>query len=68
MIDTTSDTWQDIESFIDEQLAASSRKLASISLDYNLTMYHRGIIAALTDLKCLSSKQPVSLLQSNDYS
>ena len=51
-----------------EQLAASSRKLASVTLDYNLTMYHRGIVSALTDLKSLSSKQPVSLLTSNEYS
>jgi hypothetical protein len=49
MIDTTSDTWLEVESFIDEQLAASSRKLASVTLDYNLTMYHRGIVSALTD-------------------
>ena len=68
MIDTTSDTWLDIERFIDEQLAASSRKLLSVTLDFNLTMYHRGIVAALTDLKSLSSKQPVSLLTSSEYS
>ena len=68
MIDSTSDPWLEIESFIDEQLAASSRKLASVTLDYNLTMYHRGIVSALTDLKSLSSKQPVSLLTSNEYS
>lgn len=68
MIDTTSDTWLDIERFMDEQLAASSRKLLSVTLDFNLTMYHRGIVAALTDLKSLSSKQPVSLLTSSEYS
>ncbi len=68
MIDITSDTWLEIEGFIDEQLAASSRKLSSVTLDFNLTMYHRGIVSALTDLKSLSSKQPVSLLTSNEYS
>lgn len=68
MIDINSDTWLEIESFIDEQIAASSRKLSSITLDFNLTMYHRGVVAVLTDLKSLSSKQPVSLLTSNDYS
>jgi hypothetical protein len=68
MIDITSDTWLEIEGFIDEQLAASSRKLSSVTLDFNLTMYHRGIVSALTDLKSLSNKQPVSLLTSNEYS
>lgn len=68
MIDITSDTWLEIESFIDEQLAASSRKLSSVTLDFPLTMYHRGIVSALTDLKSLSNKQPVSLLTSNEYS
>ena len=68
MIDTHSETWLEIERFIDEQLAASSRKLASISLEYNLTMYHRGIVAGLTDVKLLVNKESVALLQSNDYS
>jgi hypothetical protein len=68
MIDITSDTWLEIESFIDEQLAASSRKLSSVTLDFNLTMYHRGIVAAMADLKSLSHKQPVPLLTSNEYS
>ena len=68
MIDITSDTWLEIEGFIDEQLAASSRKLSSVTLDFTLTMYHRGIVSALTDLKSLSNKQPVSLLTSNEYS
>jgi hypothetical protein len=68
MIDTNSETWLEIERHIDAQLAASSRKLASVTVDHNLTMYHRGIVAGLTEIKLLVNKESVALLQSNNYS
>lgn len=68
MIDTTSDTWEEIVRCIDAELAASSRKLESIHTDRGMTMYHRGIVAALNSLKSLPNKEPEIVLQPNDYS
>jgi len=69
MIDKNSETWQDIQTHLDKELAAASRKLESPSTSHDMTMFHRGVHAALQAVKALSeNKEPVAVLLSSEYS
>lgn len=68
MIDKTSDTWEEIEQYIDTEIAAASRKLESVQTKESMTMYYRGVHAALIAIKALPEKIPEIVLQPSDYS
>jgi len=68
MIDRQSDTWLAIEKHVDNELASIGRKLASPHVDYNVTMYNRGIYAALTAIKEMPNKAAAPVLEIDDYS
>jgi len=68
MIDRQSDTWLEIEKHVDNELAAVGRKLASPHVNYDVTMYNRGIYAALTAIKEMPNKAATPVLEIDDYS
>lgn len=67
MLDKQSETWEAVVKFIDTELAAVSRKLASKTSDYSDTMFNRGYLAALVSLKELPDKAEIPPLTTDDY-
>jgi hypothetical protein len=67
MVDTQSETWKAVDSWLDDQLAGIARKLASKTSNHEDTMFNRGVHAAFLSLKEMphrSPMQPVDLYDS----
>jgi hypothetical protein len=67
MIDSKSETWETLESWLDKELAAISRKLTSKTSDHGDTQYNRGLYAALDAVKSLPAKTEIRPLKIDSY-
>jgi hypothetical protein len=66
-IDKSSETWEEIERFIDAQMVAITSRLLLRSTDINMSQYLRGSYVALNDLKQLPDKKEVPLVNLDTY-
>ena len=67
MIDTKSETWESVETFLAKELPAISRKLSNKNSDFADTQFNRGYKAALEVIQELPTKEPVKQVDSDDY-
>jgi hypothetical protein len=67
MIDTKSETWETVEAWMSQELAATSRKLGNKHSDYHDTMFNRGYQAALEALQALPKKEAVKPVEIDTY-
>ena len=68
MIETSSETWEEISRWADKELSAAATKLYSPRMKHDDTMFYRGIIAALTRLKAFPTRTEVIPLDLDTYS
>lgn len=66
-IDKSSDTWEEIEKFVDSESVSVLKKLVLKNVDEKETQFLRGAYAVLLQLKQLPDKKPIPLVDIDNY-
>lgn len=67
MIDTNSDTWIEIDKEVTNKIEKLTNRILNLSTPHDQTMYIRGCIATLKEIKELPNNHPVKFVEIDIY-